>query len=303
MKKSIDILLITYNQEQYTRQAIEGILMQRVSSDYIIRIIVADDGSSDLTLASIRNILSNRVQLEDETFAEVVYLPSNQNVGHVRNYQRAFYACKGDYVAILEGDDYWSSPLHLQTHVDFMDVHRECVLSSQYPTWYYEEEQRFDPRALSQLQYGNYKYVTIEEEIHANRIVNLSSCVIRGEAIRTLDERIFECSVLDWPMYVNLCQKGLLCLLTGTTSVYRAKSSGLYAGLSKEAELQKDEQLLGEIEKIFPQYADSYAKSRRLMHPRPKSTGRKMAECILWPFAQLGKLCSRMHLIYKEVKK
>ena len=296
MKKQIDVLLVSYNQSQYIQQTLESIMMQRLDDDVQMRIIVADDCSTDGTLDIIKTYALKHK-------AEWVFLPNEKNMGHVRNYQRAFDACKGDYVAILEGDDYWSSPLHLQTHVDFMDVHRECVLSSQYPTWYYEEEQRFDPRALSQLPFGNYKYVTIEEEIHANRIVNLSSCVIRGEAIRTLDERIFECSVLDWPMYVNLCQKGLLCLLTGTTSVYRAKSSGLYAGLSKETELQKDEQLLGEIEKIFPQYADSYAKSRRLMHPRPKSTGRKMAECILWPFAQIGKLCSRMHLIYKEVKK
>lgn len=296
MKKQIDVLLVSYNQSQYIQQTLESIMMQRLDDDVQMRIVVADDCSTDGTLDIIKTYALKHK-------AEWVFLPNEKNMGHVRNYQRAFDICTGDYVAILEGDDYWSSPLHLQTHVDFLDIHRECVLSSQYPTWYYEEEQRFEPRALSQLPFGNYKYVTIEEEIHANRIVNLSSCVIRGEAIRTLYERIFECSVLDWPMYVNLCQKGLLCLLTGTTSVYRAKSSGLYAGLSKEAELQKDEQLLGEIEKIFPQYADSYAKSRRLMHPRPKSTGRKMAECILWPFAQIGKLCSRMHLIYKEVKK
>lgn len=270
-------------------------MMQRLDDDVQMRIIVADDCSTDGTLDIIKTYALKHK-------AEWVFLPNEKNMGHVRNYQRAFDVCTGDYVAILEGDDYWSSPLHLQTHVDFLDIHRECVLSSQYPTWYYEEEQRFEPRALSQLPFGNYKYVTIEEEIHANRIVNLSSCVIRGEAIRTLDERIFECSVLDWPMYVNLSQKGLLCLLTGTTSVYRAKSSGLYAGLDKEAELKKDEQLLSEIEKIFPQYVESYAKSRRFMHPKPKSVLRKVMECFLWPCAKFGKLCHSLRVIYKELK-
>lgn len=301
MKKSIDILLITYNQEQYTRQAIEGILMQRVSSDYIIRIIVADDGSSDLTLASIRNILSNRVQLEDETFAEVVYLPSNQNVGHVRNYQRAFDACKGDYVAILEGDDYWSSPLHLQTHVNFLENHRECVLTTQRPTWYFEDQKRFEPTAITKFEGAEYKYVTIDEEIRENKIVNLSSCVVRGSAIRNLDERIFTCLVLDWPMYVNLSQMGLLCILTGTSNVYRAKSSGLYAGLQKEDELKIDERLLCEIENIFPQYKEGYKQARNMIHPKPKSLRRKVLECILWPFAKMGKLCHKVSIVYNKI--
>lgn len=299
---TLDILLVTYNQEQYIQQALDGILMQRVNPDVQVRIVVADDCSEDNTLSLIRKILGAKVKLASENEAEVIYLPVKHNMGHVRDYQRAFAECPGDYVAILEGDDYWSSPLHLQKHVDFLDTHRECVLSSQRPTWYFEDQKRFEPTADTKSGDEGYEYITIGEEIQGNRIVNLSSCVIRGSAIRNLDERIFSCTVLDWPMYVNLSQMGLLCLLKGTSNVYRAKRSGLYAGMNKEEELQMDERLLCEIENIFPQYEENYRIARRLMHQKPKSIYRRILECILWPFAKIGKCCHQICVVYKDLK-
>ena len=299
----IDILLVTYNQEQFIRQALDSILMQRLNDDVRLRIIVADDCSTDKTYDIIHDILGDSVQLGGRTKADVIYLPRISNLGHVRNYQRAFANCDGDYVAILEGDDYWSNPLHLQIHLDFLDIHRECVLTTQRPTWYFEEEQRFMPTAIFKFPEGDYKYITIEEEICVNRIVNLSSCLIRGEAIRHLDERVFNCSVLDWPMYINISQMGLLCLLAGTSNVYRAKKSGLYAGLDATAALKMDAQLLNEIENIFPQYADSYQRARHLMRPKQKTLCRKFIECILLPFAILSKFGHRIHVVFNDMKK
>ena len=94
----IDIILITYNQEQYIAQAVESILLQRVNDDVQVRVIVADDCSTDKTLEIIKSY-------EDKSPFPFVYLSVEDNMGHVRNYQRAFAACVGDYVAILEGDD------------------------------------------------------------------------------------------------------------------------------------------------------------------------------------------------------
>lgn len=299
---TLDILLVTYNQEQYIQQALDGILMQRVNPDVQVRIVVADDCSTDNTLKLIKESLGTETKIASGNKVEVVYLPSEYNMGHVHNYQRTFSICIGDYIAIIEGDDYWSSPLHLQKHVDFLDVHCECVLTSQRPTWYFEDQKRFEPSLTASVDEGEYKNISTEEEVEVNRIVNLSSCVIRGNAIRNLDERIFDCSVLDWPMYVNLSQMGLLCILTGTSNVYRAKSSGLYAGLNKEAEVRMDDCLLCEIENIFPQYKESYRIARRLIHPKPKSFSRRIIEYILWPFVKIDKLFHYICVVYKELK-
>ena len=292
----LDIILITYNQEQYIAQAVESILMQRVNDDVQVRVIVADDCSKDGTLEIIKSY-------EEKSPFPFVYLPTEDNMGHVRNYQRAFTACVGDYVAILEGDDWWSSPLHLQMHLDFLDIHRECVLTTQHPVWYFEEEQYFMPTTSSEYHINNYKYVTIEEELMVNRIVNLSSCIIRLDAIYCLDEKIFDCSVLDWPMYINLSQFGLLCVLSGTSNVYRAKSSGLYAGLDGEAEKKMDEKLISEIEQIFPQYAYYCQKARKLLYPKPKTKIRKTVEYLLYPLVYIGNKFRKICVIYNDLKR
>ena len=139
---TVDVVLISYNQEQYIAQAVESILMQRVKDDVQVQIIVADDCSKDKTLEIIKSY-------EGKSPFPFVYLPIEQNMGHVRNYQRAFAVCEVDYLAILEGDDWWSSPLHLQMHLDFLDIHRECVLTTQRPVWYFEEEQYLSAHSCS----------------------------------------------------------------------------------------------------------------------------------------------------------
>ena len=94
----LDILLITYNQAQYIAQALDGLIMQRVNPDVEVRVIVADDASKDDTMVIIRSY-------EAQSPFLFIYLPQEANMGHVLNYKRAFAACTGDYVAILEGDD------------------------------------------------------------------------------------------------------------------------------------------------------------------------------------------------------
>ena len=291
----IDVILISYNQEQYIAQAVESVLMQRVKADVQLRVIVADDCSKDSTLEIIKSY-------EEKSPFPFVYLPTEGNIGHVRNYQRAFAICDGDYVAILEGDEWWCNPLHLQMHLDFLDIHRECVLTSQRPVWYFEKERYFMPTSTSEYHIDDYKYVTTEEEVMVNVIVNLSSCLIRTDAIRCLDEHIFGCSVLDWPMYVNLSQMGLLCILSGSSNVYRAKSSGLYAGLDEEAEKKMDEKLITEIEKIFPQYSSYCQKARILLYPKPKTKMRKTVERLLSPFVYIVNKCYQIREVYQEMK-
>ena len=93
----INIILITYNHSNYIRPALESILMQETSYD--VEIIVADDCSTDNTVEIIK-------EYESKTKFVFLYLHKDQNIGYIRNYQQAFATCTGDYVAIMEGDDY-----------------------------------------------------------------------------------------------------------------------------------------------------------------------------------------------------
>ena len=224
----LDILLITYNQAQYVAQALDGLIMQRVNSDVEVHVIVADDASTDDTLATIRSY-------EEHSPFPFIYLPHEANMGHVLNYKRAFAACTGDYVSILEGDDWWCNPYHLQKHLDFLDEHRECVLSSARPYLYDMRTKRFGFASYPEEQ-GDVWLITAQEEAAGNKIANLSTCVMRNDVLQEVCQCDFlwKINMLDWLMEILLAEHGFLAKHKQSTSVYRVQDAGLWSGLDIE---------------------------------------------------------------------
>lgn len=117
----VSVLLVSYNQEAYIAQCVESIAMQEVPFD--VEIIVADDFSSDETLAIIKK------KLERGKFP-CRFLPSDKNLGLPQNYKRGFEACCGEYVAVMEGDDYWTDKKRLEKLAIIMDSNNESTPKS-----------------------------------------------------------------------------------------------------------------------------------------------------------------------------
>ena len=115
----VSIRLMCYNQEKYIAQAIDSILMQRVDFDY--EIVVGDDYSTDSTLKIINKYQENYPQL-------FKILERNHRVGRLRNFAETVENCRGKYIALLDGDDYWVDPNKLQQQVEFLDKNPECVI-------------------------------------------------------------------------------------------------------------------------------------------------------------------------------
>ena len=116
----LSILLVSYNHENYIQQGLKGIAIQQCNFEF--EVIVADDCSTDNTLILIRDELGKKG-------LDYKVLESTQNLGLEMNYKRGFEACQGEYIAVLEGDDYWTDPFRLQKHADFLDQHHECSMS------------------------------------------------------------------------------------------------------------------------------------------------------------------------------
>ena len=228
----LDIILITYNQEQYIAQAVESILMQRVNYDVQVRVIVADDCSKDNTLEIIKSY-------EKKSPFLFVYLSPDTNLGISKNYQRAFAACDGDYIAILEGDDWWSYPNHIEQHIRFLCTHKECSMSMNTITFYAQETQ------TSKLPYWGYGdadvfYVDTECQItQGNQLGNLSACVFRNSCIKQLPASLFGISIADWMLGVMLSQQGSIALLKESTSVYRTNENSTWASLSEKQRVKR----------------------------------------------------------------
>lgn len=111
-KPLVSALMITYNHEPYIGQAIEGVLMQR--TDFPIELVIGEDCSTDRT----REICLKYQQKHPDI---IRLLLNETNIGMMPNFVQTLQACQGKYIALCEGDDYWTDPYKLHKQVDFLE--------------------------------------------------------------------------------------------------------------------------------------------------------------------------------------
>jgi glycosyltransferase involved in cell wall biosynthesis len=113
----VSIAMVTYRHEPFIAQAIDSALSQR--TDFEFEMVIGEDCSPDRT----REIAQEYAARYPEKVR--LHLPE-QNVGLTRNLAATIGACRGEYVAWLEGDDYWTSPEKLQRQADYLDQNPDC---------------------------------------------------------------------------------------------------------------------------------------------------------------------------------
>lgn len=112
------ICMITYNQGAFIETAIQSIIKQK--SAYPFELVIGDDCSKDNTKA-ICIYYQN-------LHPYISYRPTDENLGIAKNFFRTLSNCTGRYIAICEGDDYWTDPLKLQKQISFLEDHPDYGL-------------------------------------------------------------------------------------------------------------------------------------------------------------------------------
>ena len=235
----LSIILITYNQEKFIQECMDGLLIQIFPDDY--EVIVADDFSTDKTLDIIKENFN-------EKSINYHILPTIQNLGIAKNYKRAYQACQGEYIAILEGDDYWINRNHLVNHISFLDNHSECVLSFNRLILLHEENSKFDSKEWENNK--EYKYITSNEMALGNKIGNLSACIFRRSILKKMEESLFDMGFADWFLGLFLGQYGLLAKQKKITSIYRIHNKGVWSGNNNNLK-QKMSNIIDEYNKLL----------------------------------------------------
>ena len=121
MEMMTSICCITYNHEKYIADAIESFLMQKTNFNY--EILIHDDASTDKTSDIIREYETKYPEL-----IKPIYQTENQYSKGVKTFNFSLQRAEGKYIAICEGDDYWTDPYKLQKQVDYMEKHPECSI-------------------------------------------------------------------------------------------------------------------------------------------------------------------------------
>lgn len=127
---TVSIRLMCYNQEKLIAKAMDGIMMQK--TNFKVEVVIGDDFSSDNTLNIIKQYQNTdhiKINILNRTKGDE-YWEMRQKHGRLYNYYNILHNCNGKYIAMLDGDDYWTDTRKLQKQVDFFEENPNCTINS-----------------------------------------------------------------------------------------------------------------------------------------------------------------------------
>ncbi len=216
----VSILMITYNQESFISQAIDSVLMQKVNFDY--EIVLGEDCSTDKT----RNIV---IDFQRRYPDKVRLLLREYNSGMMNNFIHTFQALKGQYIAMLEGDDYWTDPYKLQKQVDLLESHRNCSMTFHNVLVINEDDQTNEPQKYYCRPMKTFYSL---EDIVGGNFIHTCSVMYRSGLVKELPKWFCEMPIGDWPLHVMHAQHGFLGYIDEVLAAHRKHRGGRWS--SKE---------------------------------------------------------------------
>ena len=126
----LSIRLMTYNHGDFILQALDSINAQVTNFDF--EVVIGDDFSTDDTLSKIKAYQFTNPKISVNILHREkgdAYDLKRQKFGRFHNYFDILSHCRGHYIALLDGDDYWLDHNKLQKQIDFLKSHPDYVVS------------------------------------------------------------------------------------------------------------------------------------------------------------------------------
>lgn len=218
-KIKVSVVMITYNHEQFIKEAINGVLKQ--VCDFKVELIISNDKSSDKTHSVITKYLDS---LEKSIFFTICYFNHKENKGVLKNFQWSLAETNGEYVAICEGDDYWTDPLKLQKQVDFLEENPGFELCFTNCKTVDKNRNTIKPKFL------NYQKSVYTKE-NLLFIAPTSTRVFKNRNFKELDFKNIVAA--DSYLLIWQLQKGKAKYLPEITGAYRKHVGGVWTSANK----------------------------------------------------------------------
>lgn len=230
-RPKVSVNIITFNHAEYIAKALDSVLTQRASFDY--EIVVGDDCSSDGT----REIIE---EFHRAWPGKIRPLLRQKNVGMMRNFAETMEQCTGEYIAILEGDDYWTIPIKLQSQADYLDNHPECALC------HHRVEHIESPTGKTIREFPPLRYRTVQangRDLAMYNYIQTCSVMFRRKWLPQLDAQFLELKLGDWPIFALLSQHGTIGYLDQTMAHYRVHGTNTWNKRPADYKLRAMEQM------------------------------------------------------------
>ncbi len=226
----VSVCVQTYNHAPYIIQALDGVLMQETDFDF--EIIIGEDESSDGTRDICIHYAEqhpDRIRLFLRSREDVIFIDGRPTGRY--NFVENLRAARGEYIALLDGDDYWTDPRKLQKQADLLDAHPEYALCFHAVTQVNEVD-----GGETKVLYppGRKLSYRLEDIIKSNFIPNLS-VMFRNRGMEDLPDWFWEMPVGDLALHVRNALHGDIGYIDEVMGVYRRHGGGFMHGLhSKE---------------------------------------------------------------------
>lgn len=172
----VSVVMITYGHEKYIQEAINGVLMQECS--YSIELIVANDASPDNTSDIVLYIKNTHPRGE-----WLKYHRHEINLGVQRNALWTYRESRGKYIAICEGDDYWTDPLKLQKQVDFLESNPDYGMV-------YGKAKLYDQKKEMFLNHEFGKCINSIQELLRQNVIPTQTICLRSDLYQQYEKEV-----------------------------------------------------------------------------------------------------------------
>lgn len=257
----VSIICNAYNHEAYIADALEGFVMQKTTFPF--EVLVHDDASTDNTAQIIREYEKKYPQL-----IKPIYETENQYSKNDGSLTRIQYGrARGEYIAICEGDDYWTDPLKLQKQFDAMERNPQVDMCA-------HQAQRYDCRDGKVTQ--EITPVLESRILTADEVIRGGGGYFATNSLffrKTLQENLptfrqyLQYLNLDYTLQIHGALRGGVLFLNDNMSVYRLMTNGSWS-----------QRTTGDPEK----YADHWQQIITMLNILDKDTGGKYSESIEW---------------------
>ena len=233
--KKLTVAISCYNFENYIEECVRSILKQKTNFDFDI--VIRDDLSKDRSREIIRELAEKNSHIRN-----IKYIFGEHNLGVNRNVQNLLENCEGQYIALIDGDDFYSDEFKLQKQVDFLDENQSYVMHS---TSYRYMHKNGVPEPLDpNFWYCGVKDTVSIEDLLERNIISFGR-VFRNlkEPFKNLINKDYYIGIPydDWALNFEILKYGYCKCEDFPSGFYRITGNGVITGNSDDEIKRKNE--------------------------------------------------------------
>lgn len=230
----VAVFMISYNQQDYIIEALENVINQNVSFPF--QVILSDDCSTDNTQKVVDDFLKNHPKKDLITF-----IKQEKNLGWMPNFIFTLQQCldtKAKYIAMCEGDDFWTNPNKLQKQIDILEKNTDVVLAChQYRELYNDGSTKDYPYFRKDFFQGENSFKFSQSDFEEFMRIQTMTIVFRSSAL-DLGLRHKYQYYCDTHIKHHILDHGLGLYTNDFDAIYRIHGNNVFMSLDERKKLK-----------------------------------------------------------------